>query len=213
MAKITINTSMEKPEMISKFSQNIISDAADASKNPTIVINSGQRSPLRQAMAMYDNLAKNSHISYAAPGREVVAVYNINKDKSKDTVLGLMILKINELYEKGKRVSLHCVPDEEYNKLNIIDINKNMPNPRDFAIALLKNPSVKRIITPFSPTASSIYPKVDVDSKRISVDANEPAIHIEIKQQPTSTSAPAAVKEHEHTCPHCGKPIKITLTV
>ena len=204
MVKISFNSSMEKPEMISKFSQDTISAAADASKNPNILINSGQRSPLRQAQAMYDNLSNGIRIAYAAPGCEVVAVYDNNTSKPKNTVLDLMVSKINELYAKGQRVSLHCVPDEEYKKLNIIDIDKSIPNPRDFAITLLKNPCITQIITPYSSSASSAYPKADVDSKRISVDTSEPAIHIEIKQ-------PAL--ESNHICPHCGKPVKITLTV
>jgi len=182
MAKIIVNNTMESPHLISQKTKEILIKAADASKNQSITINSGIRSPQRQANAMYANLVNGNNVSYAAAGREVIAVYNANKGKSKEEVINLMVEKINLLYLQGKRTSLHCVPETEYKKLNVIDVTKYIPNPRDFCVELLKEPSVTRIITPFQPTASSKYPDSDLKSRRISVDANEPAIHIEIKQ-------------------------------
>ena len=173
MAKLTLNPGMESPQMISQKTKDILTKAADTSKNPVITINSGIRSPHRQAVAMYDNLEAGKRIAYAAPGREVVKVYDDNKEKAKDEVIKWMVAKINELSAKEQRVSLHCVSEADYGKLNIVDVSKNMPNPRDFVKALIMDDAVTRVITPFA----SVY-----NSTKVSVDGNEPAIHVEIKQ-------------------------------
>jgi len=179
MAKISLNSSMENKKEITEFTKNIISVAADNSKNPTIIINSGRRSPERQAEAMYSNLSRGINIAYKSPGKQVTTVYENNKSKQKKIVIQLMVDKINELSKKGLRVSLHCVDEETYSKLNIIDISKNIPNPRDFAIEMLKNLSVTKIITPFT---SKNYSKDDISTHRLLIDKSEPAIHCEIKQ-------------------------------
>ena len=178
MAKLTIVTNVEKPHLISQKTKGILLKAGGNSKNPSLMVNSGIRSPERQANAMYDNLAKGNRIAYAAPGREVVAIYDANSKKPKGEVVKLMIAKINELSKKEQRVSQHCVSEEVYLAKNIVDVDKAIPNPRDFVIELLKDPDVTRIITPFSSSKTSVYPT----DKRISVDVNEPAIHVEIKQ-------------------------------
>ena len=47
--------------------------------------------------------------------------------------------KIIELSKIGKRVSLHCVSEEEYRKNNIVDISiAKLKNPIDFTNELLK---------------------------------------------------------------------------
>jgi hypothetical protein len=172
MAKIILNSGMENPDLISNKTLGILSKAGDNSKNPTVTVTSGIRSPRRQATAMYDNLSKGVRVSYAAPGREVTAVYDNNKSKAKETVIALMTAKINELATKGQKTSLHCVPESEYRKLNIVDITKNLPNPRDFVKELIKEDAVTRVITPFAS---------DCNSKKISVDTAEPAIHVEVR--------------------------------
>ena len=173
MAMITLNPEIEHPHLISQKTKDVLTKAADASKNPDITINSGIRSPQRQAIAMYDNLAKGARIAYAAPGREVVKAYDDNKGKAKDEVIKLMVAKINELSAKGQRTSLHCVSEADYSKLNIVDVSKNIPNPRDFVKALIKDDSVIRVITPFTS---------DYNNSKVSVDGNEQSIHVEIKQ-------------------------------
>ena len=173
LARITISSIIEKPDLISKKTKDILCIASDASRNPSVTINSGWRSPTRQAYAMYENLSKGNFIRYAAAGREVLKVYNQNVKKSKEEVIDLMIKKINELSAQGIRVSSHCVSEDEYRKMNIVDVSKYLQNPRDFCKELIKNEDVVKIITPYSS---------DYNSKKISVDAGEPAIHVEIKQ-------------------------------
>jgi len=164
---------MERPELVSKKTRDILNKAAVYSKNPSIIITSGWRSPSRQANAMFENLSKGDRIRYAAAGREVMKVYNENAKRHKEEIIELMIKKINELSAQGKRVSSHCVSEAEYRKLNIVDVSKHIPNPRDFVKELVKEDAVVRVITPISS---------DYNNKKVSVDVSEPCIHIEIKQ-------------------------------
>jgi len=170
---LTINN-IEKPELISQKTKDIITKAGAASDNPSLTITSGIRSPQRQAQAMYNNLNSGVNIRYAAAGQEVIKVFNDNRRTlSQEAIVQLMTNKINELSEKGKRVSLHCVSEAEYKKLNIIDVSRAIPNPRDFVKALIKEDAVTRVITPFSS---------NYNSAKVSIDTAEQAIHVEIKQ-------------------------------
>ena len=171
MAKIVINN-IERPDLISEKTQDIILKAADASNNPQITITSGIRTPERQAKAMFDNLEKGIRIRYAAAGQEVVKVYdNCKKIKlSADEIVEQMSAMITKLYPQ--KVSNHCVPILNYVQTNVLDISKSIPNPRDFVKALLKDAYVTKVITPFDS---------DYNDKRVSFDSAEPAIHLEIK--------------------------------
>ena len=173
MATVKANPGIERPFLISPKTIGILACAADASKNPVITINSGIRSALRQASEMYNNLANGKRIAYAAPGREVVRVYDDNKGLQKAEVVPLMEKKINALSAAGLRVSLHCVAEAEYQRLNIVDVDRGLPNPRDFVKELVKSAAVTRVITPFT----SVY-----NSTKVAVDGNEPAIHVEVRQ-------------------------------
>ena len=154
----------------------ILSDVGEVSKNPQIQINSTIRPPLEQANAMYDNEKAGKHIVYAAPGKEVIAIYNDNKFKPRAEVIGLMINKIEELARAGKLVSRHCVPEDIYRKNPIIDVGINIPNPRDLTRALSDCKEVSKIITPLTSLPGSPY-----NTSKVFVDAGEPAIHIEFK--------------------------------
>ena len=175
MAKIVVNNTMEQPNLISQKTKEILTRAADESKNPTITINSGWRSPSRQANAMYNNLVRGVRIRYKAPGQAVCKVYDDNAKKSKEEVITLMVKKINELSAQGQRTSLHCVSESDYQKLNIVDLSKYIPNPRDFVKSLIKDNSVTRVITPYSTSGG-------YNSAKVSVDVNEQSIHVEIRQ-------------------------------
>lgn len=189
----TINNTIKKLSEIqvlfasdlSDYRKNIVSiksiimikNAALESKNSKVTITSTIRTPQEQANAMYNNESNNNHIAYADPGRQVIKVYNDNKTKDKETVINLMVEKIEELAKTEKLVSSHCVTEEMYKKENIFDISyKNLPNPKDFTNALLKNKSISKIITPLGD--KSINYNNDV---RISIDTKEPAIHIQNK--------------------------------
>ena len=148
--------------------------AGDASKNPVITVTSTLRPPRRQAKAMYNNLAAGQRIAYAAPGREVVAIYDSMKKAgaSGGDILDAMERRIIELAEVNKLVSRHCVTEAQYERENIIDVSKWIPNPRDFVKALIRDKRVTKVITPFSS---------DYNDSRVAYDSNEPAIHIEYR--------------------------------
>jgi hypothetical protein len=165
-----------KKSVVHKRSIEIFGEAGHTSKNPLIEISSTIRTPLEQANAMYDNEKSGNHIIYAAPGREVIAVYNTHKNRPKAEVVPLMIQKIEELAKRGQLVSRHCVPEDMYSTWNIIDVRKVIPNPRDFCTALVTYKEVTKIITPFKPLSGATY-----TSSKIAIDVNEPAIHVEFE--------------------------------
>ena len=175
MTKLTLNTGIEHPELISQKTKGVLTKATDASKNPVITITSGIRSPQRQATAMYDNLERGVRIKYAEPGRRVTELYDRLKSQKlpKEFIIADMEALIIVLSKKGQRVSLHCVSEADYKKLNIVDVSKNIPNPRDFVKALIMDDAVTRVITPFIS---------DYNSPKVSADSNEQSIHVEIKQ-------------------------------
>lgn len=171
----TPSLSPDSVAVVSEATKNALSVAAEFSNNPQITITSTIRTPQKQAQAMYDNLERGIRIRYAAPGREVIAVYDELKAKklSRDEIITAMVKRIIMLSLKGQRVSKHCVSSEQYSRLNIVDISPKMPNPRDMVKELAANPKVKKVITPFHS---------NYGSEKVSVDASEPAIHVEIEQ-------------------------------
>lgn len=171
------NISDERKIIVSKKTLNILNAAAKASNSTNVIITSTIRSTRRQAEAMYTNEENNKHISYHAPGQAVIKVYKEGKRKkiSKEMIINNMDIEIKEQYKNGKRVSLHCVPDEEYKKLNIIDISytRGNINAEQFIINLSKDINVAQIIQPVSKK---------IIQKNIRYDTGEAAIHVEIKQ-------------------------------
>lgn len=161
--------------VLTEKTMNVLSLAASASENPSITVTSTIRTPERQAEAMYANLASGNRIRYKAPGMAVTAVYDecVKAGKSKADTVSAMVKEIEAQSEKGQRVSLHCVSREEYAKLNIVDVSRHMPNPRDFVRALMTIKAVTKVITPIQ----AVY-----GDDRVSVDTSEGAIHVEIQQ-------------------------------
>jgi hypothetical protein len=172
--KFSANISDYRKSVVNKRTIEILGEAGYVSKNPVIEISSTIRTPYEQANAMYDNEKSGNKIAYAATGREVLAVYNTNKTKSKAEVVSLMAKKIEELAKVGKLTSRHCVPEDIYRKKNIIDVRKVIPNPRDLCKTLANYVEVTKIITPMASLAGSPY-----NSSKIVIDVNEPAIHVE----------------------------------
>lgn len=173
--KYSPSLSPEDTAVVSQYSKDVISEAAQKSKNDTVCITSTLRLPERQALAMYNNLANGSTIRYAAPGREVCSLYySLKKQgKGREAIIAAMTDKIVELAAKSERVSRHCVSKEQYARLNVVDVAHAMANPRDFAKELARIDSVEKVITPYFAA---------YDSPKITHDPKEPAIHIEIRQ-------------------------------
>lgn len=154
--------------------KDLIGRVADDTNNPDIVITSTLRTPEAQAKAMADNLYAGKRIRYRAPGAAVVKVFDDNcKKQARSEVEKLMVAEIKRQASLGQRVSLHCTTEELYRQCNIIDLSiTRMKNPRDFTKALAKEEKCRKIITPLGDTK--------YDSPKVSIDANEPAIHVEI---------------------------------
>jgi hypothetical protein len=180
MSKIvTFDSDLEedRKKIVSSKTIKILEKAAIASSNDSVIITSTVRSPRKQAEAMYTNENNGKHIAYAAPGREVIKVYNDGKSAnlSKESIILNMTNKINELSREGKKVSRHCVSDEDYAICNTIDVSfsKGLKNPRDFINSLTDDSALSTIIHPLSGVIS--HPKVKYDNQ-------EQAIHIQITQ-------------------------------
>jgi hypothetical protein len=167
--------SPQKTGIVNPKNIDVFCKAGGESNNPEIVITSTIRTPIEQATAMYNNEKSGNHISYTTPGRKVIEVYNANIQKQKTEVVHLMVVKIEELAEKGELVSKHCVPEAMYKSKNIIDISYiKAKNPRDFVNALLKFPEISKIITPLGD--KNTYH----NDPRVFIDTKEPAIHVEL---------------------------------
>lgn len=177
MSKVTFSQSLsaEYKMVVGQTSIDVLASAADVSNNALIMITSTLRPPSRQAQAMYDNLSRGIRINYAAPGRDVTALYDscVKAGKDKVATIAAMTNRINELAQQGKLVSKHCVTAEQYAKVNVIDISKNIPNPRDMVRALSANQKVLKVIAPFH---------VEGMPSKVIYDKSESAIHVEIGQ-------------------------------
>lgn len=172
MAKITYDNA--DSVKINDSVKELINEVADATNNPEVVITSTLRTPEVQAHAMANNLYNGKRIRYRAPGQAVVKVFDDNcKKLARSEVEKLMVAEIERQAQMGQRVSLHCVTEEIYRQCNIIDLSvMRMKNPRDFTNELAKKDKCRKIITPL---ADGKY-----TSSKISVDAGEPALHVEI---------------------------------
>ncbi len=166
----------DRINVVSQFTISILEKAAQNSVNTQLIITSTIRSTRKQAEVMYNNESNGNHIRYAAPGREVIAVFNNGKKAghSKEKIISDMDNKIKELSALGRRVSLHCVSEEVYKKNNIIDISytRGIKNPRDLIRELVKDPAVTKVIHPLNNV---------IANDKIKFDSKEPAIHVEIK--------------------------------
>ena len=171
MANITYNN--PSAFAINDTVKDLISRVADATKNPDVVIASTLRTPEAQAKAMADNLYAGKRIRYRAPGAAVTKVFDDNCKKLARSEVEKLMAEIERQAAMGQRVSLHCTTEELYRQCNIIDLSiTRMKNPRDFTNALANEEKCRKIITPLSD--------VKYASAKVSVDANEPALHVEI---------------------------------
>lgn len=169
--------SEDRKRIVSEKTLNIVNAAAQSSNSANVIISSTIRSTRKQAEAMFTNEQNGKHINYKPPGKAVINVYKSGKKQnlSKEAIINNMDKEIISQYKNGKRVSLHCVPDDEYRKLNIIDVTytRGKINPEQFIRSISKNPNVKKIIQPISK---------NITGNNIVYDTGEAAIHIEIQQ-------------------------------
>ena len=126
--------------VVSSYSKSVIKQMLANSGLKKATITSTIRTPAHQANIMYENCVANGAQSqlklYASAGDQVINVYIAGKNAgySKATILSNMTKKINNLWPT--RVSLHCVPEAQYKKLNVIDIGASIGNKPAFVSQL-----------------------------------------------------------------------------
>jgi hypothetical protein len=167
----------ERRRVLSNRSIELLERVAKEIEQNSLTVTSTIRFPRNQAVAMYNNLENGRNIRYAQPGRDVVAVYHQSKrDKlSREETINKMVKKIEELARNGQRVSLHCVPVDEYNRLNVIDVSylSNDADTQKFLNALSEESNVVRVL----------HGKENMrNASKIQFLASEPCVHIEINQ-------------------------------
>lgn len=170
---------LDRQEVVSNKTIVTLKRLGYLSGNSKIQISSTIRSPERQVDAMYNNLQNGNRIRYGAPGRKVVAVYDseVSKGSSVLEIKSEMVKKVKELQEVEQLVSLHCVSLKSYQKLNVIDVSisgSGFTDVEKFLEELSKEEVIKRVIHPID--------NIEVSSKKLVYDPNEPAIHIEVAQ-------------------------------
>lgn len=170
---------LDRQEVVSNKTIVTLKRLGYLSGNSKIQISSTIRSPERQVDAMYNNLQNGNRIRYGAPGRKVVEVYDseVSKGSSVLEIKSEMVKKVKELQEVEQLVSLHCVSLKSYQKLNVIDVSisgSGFTDVEKFLEELSKEEVIKRVIHPID--------NIEVSSKKLVYDPNEPAIHIEVAQ-------------------------------
>lgn len=173
MVQIRITASIKK---LGNTSIEVLTEAAEAVGLEEIVVTSTQRTPEAQAEVMLHNLETNHHISYKWPGKQVndLARSLRRKKIAREEILKAMVAEIIKLADEGKegRVSKHCVSNEQYDKLNVIDISHHsMPTDKveAFIIAMAKKKEVTQIFQSYNKNLVGYL-------------AGEPALHFEIEQ-------------------------------
>ncbi len=126
IAGVTVNfngvSEQWRRDLVSEKTKNVLAYLAKEAGMAKILITSTIRTPEAQAIAMYDDAT-----NYTNPGEEVKRVRDRGKAQglSKQETINNMVKKILEFQAKGQRVSLHCVSQDQYKKLNVVDIGLN----------------------------------------------------------------------------------------
>lgn len=108
--------------LVSNKTKEVLESLAKLSGKKQLVITSTIRTPRKQAELMYNPTA-----TYGKYGTEIIKIANAGKrqGESKEVTLGKMVQKILEFQKQNIKVSLHCVSEEAYKKLNVIDLGIN----------------------------------------------------------------------------------------
>lgn len=128
-ARVTYGAGVERAaRLVGDYSFAVIRKALGMAGMKAAVITSTLRLPREQAATMYKNAAKNLSAQFALYGRtgdEVLRVYEANRGRPAETVIGLMRETIEAQLAKGRQVSRHVTTPARYAKLNVIDIGLN----------------------------------------------------------------------------------------
>jgi hypothetical protein len=149
------------PAPAAKVLQEILT-AANLSR---ATITSVTRTPADQARVMYENCvshgAQFNRKLYAAPGGKVVDVYDANKEKSRDSVISLMLAKI--LAVGPSNVSKHCSTT-----LYVFDVDPgSIPAAKQpaFLAAVQAHKAVSKVL--FPPTDPAYHIEIPKDSPNL----------------------------------------------
>ena len=124
-SKVTLTFNCDE-SVVSTYTKDLIKKMLSDAGLSSATVTSTIRTPYAQASAMYTNCVNNGPQSqfdlYGPVGDKVIQVYVDGKKAGygKDKIIQNMVNKINDLWPS--RVSLHCVPESEYKKLNVLDI-------------------------------------------------------------------------------------------
>lgn len=181
--------------IVSNYTFEVIKMALQASGNNAAVITSTIRTPTEQASIMYGNASKDlkgQYDLYGTQGDKVLDVFKANKSKSKDDVIKLMAAKIEELAKTGLRVSKHCVTEEIYKTINVLDIGVNS--------TLEKNPGFKK--KKFTEALTSLKKDGYISTLIDETSKVNSAWHIEVKvnKKPLQSSSTKLIKAITLSC-------------
>ncbi|MGL4319801.1 MAG: hypothetical protein ACRCS3_02985 [Paracoccaceae bacterium] len=112
-------------KLVSDYAIKVVQKALVAAKMSAAVITSTLRLPQKQAEIMYGyaskDLAEQKKL-YGPAGDAVLKVFEDNQKKPKAEVIKLMAAKVEELHDKGIKVSNHVATVAGYSKYNVFDI-------------------------------------------------------------------------------------------
>ena len=152
--KYTKNVDQSK---ISYYTRAILVDAMNKSKNNSILITSGTRTPEDQARIMKNNVdihgMESQKSLYKAPGQQVLDYY-ADQEAMTDEIYRLC----------PSNISKHCGDPNKMNVLDISPTNGGITNPRGIANELKNDSRVDKVLSPY-------------------YNCGEKAIHVEIKQE------------------------------
>jgi hypothetical protein len=173
--KLLIDVGVLQPTLISAYTRQLLKSVIGQIGLDMAYVTSGIRPPERQAKTMYENIISKGVTSqlklYAQAGKQIVQIYSERLDAGddKDAIIDAMTEKIYELLASGRRVSKHCVSEQAYEALNVIDISySRMPTTKriPFEQAILRLQGSGKIARFISPRMKN----------------GEPAYHMEIPQ-------------------------------
>jgi hypothetical protein len=115
----------ESLQLVSDYAIKVVQKALVAAKMNAAVITSTMRLPQKQAEIMHGyaskDLAEQKRL-YGAAGDAVLKVFEDNQKKPKAEVIALMAAKVEELHDKGIKVSNHVSTAAGYAAYNVFDI-------------------------------------------------------------------------------------------
>jgi len=153
----------------------VLRDCLRAAGISSARVTAGPRTPADEAREIYDMCRARgvdyANRLYAAPGRQVIAVYRVNQAKAAAAVQMLMENRIRQLGPAN--VSHHCSETIWAQDIGpaSIDVSKH----RAFLAALAADKRVSKVLSPYGETIK------------------DPAFHIEIPKAQFSLPAPTPI--------------------